>query len=61
MYYCGLLLRILSFLQDRIILVDTTFLPILGRIWKQLPLLEAVVVLTDRWVPHFKFKHLKFP
>jgi hypothetical protein len=35
-------------LQDRVILVDTTFLPILGRIWKQLPLLEAVVVLTDR-------------
>jgi hypothetical protein len=35
-------------LQDRIILADTTFLPILGRIWKQLPLLEAVVVLTDR-------------
>lgn len=35
-------------LQDRIILTDSTFLPILGRIWKQLPLLEAVVVLTDR-------------
>ncbi|WIA41363.1 hypothetical protein OEZ86_004955 [Tetradesmus obliquus] len=34
--------------QDRIILADTTFLPILGRIWQQLPLLEAVVVLTDR-------------
>lgn len=36
-------------LQDRIILADTTFLPILGRIWQQLPLLEAVVVLTDRY------------
>lgn len=35
--------------QDRVILADTTFLPILGRIWQQLPGLQAIVVLTDRW------------
>lgn len=32
----------------QVILVDLTFLPIIGRIWQQLPGLRAVVVLTDR-------------
>jgi fatty-acyl-CoA synthase len=36
--------------QDKVIFVDLTFLPIMGRIWKQLPRLEALVVLTDRLV-----------
>lgn len=35
--------------QDTVILVDLTFLPILGRIWRQLPRVKALVVLTDRW------------
>jgi fatty-acyl-CoA synthase len=34
--------------QDKIILVDLTFLPIIGRIWKELPGVKAFVVLTDR-------------
>lgn len=34
--------------QDKVILVDLTFLPIITRIHKQLPLLQAVVLLTDR-------------
>jgi fatty-acyl-CoA synthase len=36
--------------QDKLILVDLTFLPILGRIYKQLPKLKGIVVLTDRCV-----------
>lgn len=35
--------------QDKLILADLTFLPILGRIYKQLPQLQGIVVLTDRW------------
>lgn len=35
--------------QDKLILTDLTFLPILGRIHKQLPQLQGIVVLTDRW------------
>jgi hypothetical protein len=40
--------------QDKVVLVDLTFLPIIGRIWKQLPQVKAWVVLTDRcatWGP----------
>lgn len=36
--------------QDKIILVDLTFMPILGRICQQLPGVKAYVVLTDRCV-----------
>lgn len=36
--------------QDKVILVDLTFLPIMGRIWKQLQGVKALVVLTDRCV-----------
>jgi hypothetical protein len=36
--------------QDKVILVDLTFLPIIGRIWQQLPQVKAFVVLTDRCV-----------
>lgn len=35
--------------QDKLILADLTFLPILGRIHKQLPQLQGIIVLTDRW------------
>jgi fatty-acyl-CoA synthase len=34
--------------DDKFIMVDLTFLPILGRIWQQLPNLQGVIVLTDR-------------
>ncbi|WIA13606.1 hypothetical protein OEZ85_007172 [Tetradesmus obliquus] len=34
--------------EDRLILVDATLLPVVARIAKELPLLQAVVVLTDR-------------
>jgi fatty-acyl-CoA synthase len=34
--------------EDKIILVDGTLLPVIARIAKDLPLLQAVVVLTDR-------------
>jgi hypothetical protein len=35
--------------DDKIILVDFTLLPIISRIAPQLPQLQAVVVLTDRY------------
>lgn len=34
--------------EEAVILADLTFLPILGRIWQQLPRLRHIVVLTDR-------------
>jgi fatty-acyl-CoA synthase len=34
--------------EDKLILVDGTLLPVIARIAKDLPLLQAVVVLTDR-------------
>lgn len=34
--------------EDRLILVDGALLPLVARIAKDLPLLQAVVVLTDR-------------
>jgi hypothetical protein len=34
--------------EDKLILVDSTLLPVVARIAKDLPLLQAVVVLTDR-------------
>jgi hypothetical protein len=34
--------------EDKLILVDGTLLPVVARIAKDLPLLQAVIVLTDR-------------
>lgn len=36
--------------EDKLVLVDHTLLPILARIAKDLPHLQGVIVLTDRWV-----------
>jgi hypothetical protein len=33
---------------DALILADLPFLPLLGRIWQNLPRMRGVVVLTDR-------------
>jgi hypothetical protein len=38
--------------QDKLILVDGTLLPVIARIAKDLPLLQAVVVLTERCGMH---------